>query len=206
MSALTDLNRNQRASETDTFTRHRYRQMSSFVSPGSRVLDVGCNTGRGGAIVRQHVPDVHLTGLELVRERVDRIPLGAFDRICVGTLETAPFEDGSFDAIMMGELLEHLPSATVEDCMRKVICLLAEGGKLILTTPNPHYFLLNWRSNGSVLGGPHVSVHCPRALPQFLRWLGFTRVQTFGSGRVSRLIGTRLPHFLYGSYLLVASR
>ena len=57
-----------------------------------------------------------------------------------------------------------------------------------------------------MLGGAHVSVHCPVALRQFLAWKGLIVETVTGSGQVSGLAGERLPMFLYGSYLLIARK
>jgi hypothetical protein len=45
---LYDLNKAQIWSENDPFTLNRYLQFSRFIKNGNYVLDIGCNTGRGG--------------------------------------------------------------------------------------------------------------------------------------------------------------
>ena len=106
----------------------------------------------------------------------------------------------------MGELIEHVPWAGLDPIIFSAYRLLKPGGKLVLTTPNPHYFLLNLRGGGSVLGGPHVSVHCAEALAQYLRFRGFHIDELRGTGSMSRIIGSRMPLSLYGAYLLSAVR
>jgi hypothetical protein len=49
LNHLIELNRAQEISEVDTFTESRYRQfVRRFQDHTQTVLDVGCNTGRGG--------------------------------------------------------------------------------------------------------------------------------------------------------------
>jgi 2-polyprenyl-3-methyl-5-hydroxy-6-metoxy-1,4-benzoquinol methylase len=110
-----------------------------------------------------------------------------------------------FDAMVMGELIEHVPYPALEQFVASAATVLAPGGRVLLTTPNPHALRLRLRG-GSVLGGAHVSVHCPAALSELLNHRGFRVVRIEGSGRLSRIIGVRFPLSLYGSYLLIAER
>lgn len=203
---LEALNRAQAEAETDSFTPHRYRQLGQLIDGSCpRILDVGCSTGRGGVALRSRVDGGRLDGVEMLAERIARLPAGVYD-----TLYSVPLQevqgDGIYDAVIMAELLEHVPFDALESSLLAALRLLRPGGSLLLTTPNPHYLLLNRRSGGSVLGGAHVSVHCATALSQYLNHLGFDVVNRRGSGRVSKLLGSRMPLFLYGSYLLKAVR
>jgi hypothetical protein len=72
---------------------------------------------------------------------------------------------------------------------------------LLLTTPNPYDLKRRLRGE-SVLGGAHVSQHFPDALKCKLKMMGFARVNIYGSGKVSRYLGSRFPLLsIYGSYL-----
>ena len=203
--SLEDLNAAQLESETDSFTPHRYRQMATHL-PGSapRILDVGCNTGRGGAVLRELIPAARLEGVEMLAHRIERIPSGIYEAIHSCQLEELPGH-GEFDALVMGELIEHIPFDFIESFLLSAWRLLRPGGVLVLTTPNPHYIRLRLR-RGTVLGGSHVSVHCAAALRQYLQYLDFDRVTVRGTGRVSSLLGTRFPLALYGSYLITTRR
>lgn len=203
--ALVAANRAQAVAETDSFTLDRYRQMAGYLAPGSRILDVGSNTGRGGAVLRECVPSAEIVGVEMVPERAAQAPPGIYASVHVCPLEELR-DSGRFDAIVMGELLEHIPYTSIESFLLATLGLLRDGGRVVLTTPNPHYLLLRRRSGGTVLGGAHVSVHCPTALTQLLRHHGFEVECVRGSGKISRALGTRFPRFMYGSYLLVARR
>jgi 2-polyprenyl-3-methyl-5-hydroxy-6-metoxy-1,4-benzoquinol methylase len=205
---LEQLNREQWFSETDPFTERRYRQFARHLGAGftGRVLDVGCNTGRGGQAFLAGAPAAKLDGVELVPDRIEKIPAGVYGTVYRGLLEDLPAGSGPYDALLMGELVEHVPLPMFEAFIDQSVRLLAPGGRILLTTPNPHYLLLRFRSGGTVLGGAHVSVHCPAALRQFLAWKGLAVETVTGSGQVSGLFGEKLPLAIYGSYLVSASK
>ena len=112
------------------------RRLLALISahvPAGRLLDIGCGYGLLLAEARSRGYDV--LGLELsadgvrhAREQLD-LPVLAL------TLEQAALEPGSFDAIVMTDVFEHLddPVATLDLCCE----LLAPGGVLVLTTPDP---------------------------------------------------------------------
>ena len=202
-STLRELNLAQKVSETDDFTERRYHQFAARLQHARKVLDVGCGVGRGGRALRATGPDLELDGVEFVPERVAAIPDGIYDQVFTASLEDIDGAD-AYDAIVAGELIEHIPYDKLDAFLGAVRRLLAPGGVFLLTTPNPHYFLLGRRGGGSVVGGSHVSVHCPEALAQYLRYREFHVRQVTGSGRMTRWLGERWPLLCYGSYLLVA--
>jgi 2-polyprenyl-3-methyl-5-hydroxy-6-metoxy-1,4-benzoquinol methylase len=204
---LEQINREQSFSERDSFTERRYRQFARHLGRFTgQVLDIGCNTGRGGQAFLASSPGVQLDGVELLADRIARIPRGLYRSVHQGLLGDIPQDAGPYDAILMGELVEHVTHSSFEEFVEQSVSLLAPGGQMLLTTPNPHYMLLRQRAGGSVLGGAHVSVHCPVALGQFLTWKGLAVRVIAGSGQVSRLLGERFPMFMYGSYLLIARK
>ena len=155
-------------------------------------------------MLRRANPCAHIEGLEFVSARSAVVPAGIYDRVTVGDLATIDVE-ARFDALVMGELIEHVPYPALEQFIASAARLLAPGGQFLLTTPNPHYLLLRWRG-GSVLGGTHVSVHCPAALSELLNHRGFRVVRVEGSGRISRVVGVNFPLSVYGSFMLIAER
>jgi 2-polyprenyl-3-methyl-5-hydroxy-6-metoxy-1,4-benzoquinol methylase len=206
-NSLVALNRAQGASETDPFTPERYRQFAKLLPGGTdRVLDVGCNVGRGGAALKTAAPGVRLHGLDLLPERVAQIPLGLYEDVSIGLLDACVPPPGGFDAVLMGEVIEHVPWAAFDGLLSDVLRVLRPGGVVLMTTPNPHWILLRRVSGNTVLGGPHVSAHCARALAQYLTYRGFEVYSLTGTGRVSTRLGRRPPLPFYGAYMLAAKR
>jgi 2-polyprenyl-3-methyl-5-hydroxy-6-metoxy-1,4-benzoquinol methylase len=205
---LERINRAQVASEVDRFTEGRYRQFARHLGRGftGQALDVGCNTGRGGRAFLTAAPHVTLDGVEMLASRIERIPAGIYRKVFPGLLGELPKDAGPYDVLLMGELIEHVPFAALDDLIEQSTRLLAGGGRLLLTTPNPHYALLRRRCGGTVLGGAHVSAHCPAALKQYLEWKGLAVETVTGSGPKSGPLGEKFPMALYSQYLLIARK
>lgn len=137
VSDLHTLNSDQHASETDSFTPYRYGHFCKYLGGVERILDVGCNTGRGGSVIRSVYPTAQLVGLEMVERRVLAIPAGLYEELHVGDLSVIGHQLGSFGAIVMGEVIEHVPLDAIPAFIGGLRELLAPGGHLLLTTPNP---------------------------------------------------------------------
>ena len=201
------LNRAQHQSETDRFTAGRYKQFVRHFPENTRdVLDVGCNTGRGGPVMKALVPALRLTGIDCVPERTAALdPLVYAERIC-GSADKIPLASESFDAIVAGEFLQALPPNLVDAALCEFFRLLRPKAVLLLTTPNPSY-LRNKFNGTSVLGGAHLSQHHAGSLRRRLRDIGFSGVKVRGSGLVSSVIGERFPvRSVYGSYFVRARK
>lgn len=191
-------------SETDSFTASRYNQFAKFLPSGPlKVLDVGCNTGRGGAVLKQRRPDISLYGLDLLQSRLDRLPSDVYSGTVCGSATEVPSPDESYDAIVAGEFIEHLLPIDAHRFVADAFRVLKVGGSLLLTTPNPGDVKLRWRGT-SILGGAHLSQHHPDTFRTVLRMYGFSRVRTIGSGKVSWYLSDRFPWLnIYGSYLAI---
>ena len=199
-------NTEQEVSEHDSFTPERYGQFFRHFPRGAqRVLDVGCNTGRGGLRLKEYNPLLEIVGLDCVQSRLDALP-DCYAQAAYGLSTHIPFDDRSFDVVVAGEFLEHLYPADVDPTLCEFQRVLKNGGRLLLTTPNPHYLknkLLGW----SVLGTSHLTQHDPRILRLRLQMHGFSHVKLYGSGKVSRYLGRHFPIMaVYGSYLAVADK
>ncbi len=112
----------------------RLQELASLVDlAGARVLDVGCGIGtmlarlaRLGAAVRAVDPDG--AAVEFVAETL------GIAGVELGTLESLREPDGSFDVVLLQDVLEHVvaPRAMLE----RAVVLLRPGGILYLFTPN----------------------------------------------------------------------
>jgi ubiquinone/menaquinone biosynthesis C-methylase UbiE len=193
-------------SEHDSFTVERYEQFFNFFSKGNvQVLDIGCNTGRGGLRLKELNPNITLLGLDCVQARLDILPECYSKRVC-GLSTNIPIEDRSVDVIVAGEFLEHLYPADVDKTLCEFQRVLRIGGRLLLTTPNPNY-IKNKLYGTSVYGVSHLTQHFPRVLRFRLQMHGFSAVQIYGSGKVSRYVGWNFPIMaVYGSYLITAKK
>ena len=118
-----------------------------------------------------------------------------------------PLPSGSFDAIVAGEFIEHVPPPYVLPSLCEFFRLLRLKGRLILATPNPHYLRNRIQGRSVLLDPSHVSQHTPSSLRRRLEDVGFSTIRTYGTGRVSQFLGPHIPvRCLYGSYLAVARK
>ncbi|AOX03921.1 ubiquinone/menaquinone biosynthesis protein [Moorena producens PAL-8-15-08-1] len=196
----------QNRSEHDSFTLKRYEQFFSFVQKEAvNILDVGCNTGRGGLRLKELNPNLTLFGLDCVQERLDVLP-ECYSQKVYGLSTDIPMEDRFFDVITAGEFLEHLYPADVDQTLCEFQRVLKIGGRLLLTTPNPNY-IKNKIIGMSVYGVSHLTQHFPEVLRLRLQMHGFSGVKLYGSGKVSQYLGWHFPLMsIYGSYLVVANK
>jgi SAM-dependent methyltransferase len=207
-SDLVAVNRGQSFSEVDDFTEERYAQFVRHLPSNAKaILDVGCNTGRGGAVLRRLLPALKIDGLDCVLERLDAIADEIYDRRICSFTNVIDLESGSYDAIVAGEFLEHVPPEQVYSTLCEFFRLLRLRGRLMMTTPNPRY-LKNQLRNLSVLLDPsHVTQHYPERLSKRLMDIGFSNIAVLGSGRMTRKLGEKFPILtVYGSYLILATK
>jgi 2-polyprenyl-3-methyl-5-hydroxy-6-metoxy-1,4-benzoquinol methylase len=117
-----------------------------LVGPASRVLDVGCSTGYLSERLQQRGATV--VGIDLDERAAERARRFC-EAVYVGDIETMelPFEPESFDAIVCGDLIEHLRDP--ESTLQRLRPLLRPGGRLALSTPN----IANWAMRLSLLFG-----------------------------------------------------
>jgi predicted SAM-dependent methyltransferase len=145
--------------------------------------------------------------LDCVPERVSALDDSVYDQgICAFSTEI-PAENASFDAILGGEFIEHVPPTQVDATLAEFFRVLRLHGRLILTTPNPGFLKNKLRKLSVLLEKSHLSQHHPDCLKHRLRATGYSRVRIFGSGRMTQYIGQRFPWLpLYGSYLIQADK
>jgi glycosyltransferase involved in cell wall biosynthesis/SAM-dependent methyltransferase len=202
-----DVNAADAASEQDDYTRERYAQFARRIPRGARgVLDVGCGVGRGGEELLRSLPGLEIVGLDAVTTRLPAAQARGYSRTVCASATHIPLEDGRCDAVVAGELIEHLEDSDVDAALADMRRVLRPGGVLMLTTPNPNGLTFRLRGR-TTLGGNHLSAHPPRSLRRRLLRLGFSPVKLSGSGRMTRRVGERFPVLsVYGSYLVYAVR
>jgi len=200
-------NQLQESSETDPFSESRYRQFAKFLPSGQlKLLDVGCNTGRGGSALKKLRPEVEIYGLDLLQSRLDRLPNNVYSGTVCGSATQIPSEDETYDAVLAGEFIEHLLPMQAQQFVADAFRVLKVRGRILLTTPNPGDVKMRARG-GTSLGGAHLSQHHPDSLKMVLKMYGFARVHVRGSGKVTWYLGDRFPWLgLYGSFLATGEK
>jgi len=120
------------------WTRHlaRYEFAARQASLGARVLDDGCGTGYGTALLAERLRGTTV-GVDVSEDAIG-FARGSFAspdvRFEVADAARLPFEDAVFELVVSVEVVEHLErqEAYLDEARR----VLVPGGTLVLTTPN----------------------------------------------------------------------
>lgn len=162
------------------FTRIKaFEMVTSFCSPGGKVLELSCGDGKLCAGLQEAGYDVVGTNYSIYKDSVDTVEIVNGVDI---TKET-PFEAESFDCVIISETLQNISDHL--SVYKEVERILRKGGVLIITTPNMmniksriHFFLtgffkIKWKFIGfdvpleSAFGYHNHPMHLPVALYYF---------------------------------------
>ena len=178
---LPDITRRARLDLPERCT-HWLRHLLARRLPPARVLELGC--AHGGYVALLGWAGFTATGTEMSPWVVEfsRQTFG-IDALA-GPIETQPFAAGSFDVIVLNDVLEHLPTpaATLAHCAR----LLAPDGFFVIQTPeykehlthadlvaNQDIFLRHMDGNND----EHLYLYSRRSATEFFTRLGFPALE-----------------------------
>jgi len=176
--------RERRAEGEFVFVPERIPLFQAAIGRGKRVLDLGC---RSGALTRHFLEGNELVGLDVDAAALAKASDLGIEPVQANVEEPLPFEDASFDAVVAGELFEHLqfPDVLVAEIAR----VLRPGGVLVGSVPNA--FRLQGRLRFLLGRAPeddptHLKMFSPAAMRGLLG--GFENVRLeFVGGRYRRL-------------------
>jgi len=148
------------------------------IAAGMRVLDYGC--GDCGSLLEIRALGGEPYGVE-VDPNVREIAAALGVPVHVGTLDTLPPPDGSFDAVTFSQVIEHVPDPAA--LLRGAHRRLRPDGMVAITTPNSRA-LSRWLCGRRWLNW-HIPFHQnhfdARVLRRLLEGVGFrvTKCRTF---------------------------
>jgi SAM-dependent methyltransferase len=176
------------ANEADMAFRRRARILLDYLDlqEGDRVIDVGCGMGVY-LMLMDRLRQPALVGLDLQPDRLRRarreVPAA---RLLNADIRHLPLRPGSFDKVLMSEVLEHV----VDDAaaLQAIYSLLKPGGLLCVSVPHARYpfwwdpINRTWTAFGGppIRRGPlvgiwtdHVRLYLPGGLQARLEQAGF---------------------------------
>lgn len=115
-----------------------YRE-NVLYKPGGRALDVGCANGRFMRTLQ--ALGWHCEGVEFNQAAV-KTCLAQGLTVHHGDLESARFDNESFDLITVRHVIEHLPDPN--SLVREASRILRTGGQLLIATPNSQALGRSW--------------------------------------------------------------
>jgi SAM-dependent methyltransferase len=108
------------------------RQAVEDLSPGYRVLEVGCGTGNTLRELEKTCTTGRVFGMDLFAEGLAFAGGRTSAPLVLGDVRYPPF-DSAFDVIGVFDVLEHLPDDT--RVLRHLRSMMARSGKLLITVP-----------------------------------------------------------------------
>ena len=119
-----------------------------------RLLDAGCGTGSYSAALRHYAGaidavDMNPSMLGVARAKLDRTP-GCPVTLHEAGIDALPFEDSCFDAVMVNQVLHHLPDSpdNGRPMLRRVLGELARvvrpGGAAVINTCSHEQLRCGW--------------------------------------------------------------
>jgi SAM-dependent methyltransferase len=176
--------RERRAEGDFVFVPERIPLFVAAIGRGKRVLDLGC---RSGALTRHFLEGNSVVGLDVDAAALEKAAALGIEPVQANVEEPLPFEDASFDAVVAGELFEHLqfPDALVAEIRR----VLRPGGVVVGSVPNAFRIQSRLRF---LRGRPpeddptHLRMFSPHAMRALLSDFGDVRIDFVG-GRYARL-------------------
>jgi SAM-dependent methyltransferase len=155
------------------------------ISPGERLLDLGCGGGRhafeaarrGARVVAMDTDRAELdqvTATFAAMAEAGEVAEGASGQAVAGDATCIPFPDGSFDKVIAAEVLEHLPAD--QSAMNEITRVLRPGGMAAVTVPAWLPERICWRLSDDYhnVEGGHIRIFTRRELVTKLTRSGLT--------------------------------
>ncbi|MDP2632316.1 MAG: class I SAM-dependent methyltransferase [Candidatus Curtissbacteria bacterium] len=150
-----------------------YSLKSFLVNFSGEVLDVGCADGHLTSKIKELLPTVNLTGVDLHKRSINyakkKWPQINF---VIADARELPFGDREFDNIICVETLEHVPEN--EKALDEIYRVLVKDGTLVVCQDTDSFlfnfiwfFWVRWK--GKVWEGAHINCVKPDKLEKLLK-------------------------------------
>jgi len=203
-------------------TKRHLEELTRELGRPIRVLEIGCGTGWGSRFLSDNLPGSEVVATNRVLNEKDREILdtarSTFSKDGL-TFEEADatklgeqYSQGDFDAVVMLEVIEHIPQEEHSRVFQQVAEVLKPGGAILISTPSGEGY-------GQTKSGPqskdHVWIYGSRRdvetelSPSFVglevnRIVNRTHTQTFGRNAIRQhfysLGFIKAPESMFGQY------
>ncbi|GLW57775.1 class I SAM-dependent methyltransferase [Kitasatospora phosalacinea] len=155
------------------------------LAPGDRVLDLGCGGGRHAfecyrrganvvALDRNAEEIAEVRKWFAAMEQAGEAPAGAGATAMEGDALNLPFDDATFDKIIISEVMEHIPDD--EGVLAEMVRVLKPGGLLAVTVPRYLPEKICWALSDEYheVEGGHIRIYKGDELVEKVRGAGLT--------------------------------
>jgi 2-polyprenyl-3-methyl-5-hydroxy-6-metoxy-1,4-benzoquinol methylase len=168
---------------------------------GGRLLEVGSGLGH---LVGQLEDTFETVGIDLNHWAVKKSKeVAGRSSLQTASAQDLPYEDGSFNVVIIKHIVEHLPNPgrAIEEIGR----ITEKGGVLILATPNLGSLLKPWKGERWIgyQDPTHISLKEPQEWLRLIEQAGFELQRVFSDGfwdvPYIRLVPNALQKLFFGS-------
>ena len=147
---------------------------------GARLLEVGSGMGH---LVGQLSAEFEAYGMDLNHWAVNKSKADAGRAsLQTASAQELPYEDGSFNVVIIKHIVEHLPDPA--KAIREIGRITEKNGILILATPNLGSLLKPWKGEKWIgyQDPTHISLKQPEEWLDVIQSAGFSPLKVFSDG------------------------